>query len=104
MKIARTLVLTCVLLGTGLVQAYAFNMTGIWNGRWDCRVQENGTFIFIKNPTSVMKITHKGSTVHVDLDNGSFHYSGWARANNGNPNQGATTVVECQTDPTSSVS
>lgn len=103
MRSARTLVLTCILFGVGVVQAHAFNMTGIWRGRWDCRVQENGTFTIIKNLHSVMKITHTGSTVYVDLDHGSFHYSGWARANNGNANRGATTVVECRTSPTSPV-
>jgi hypothetical protein len=103
MRSARTLVLTCVLFGAGIIQAHAFNMTGLWKGRWDCRAQQNGTFQIFGNPSSVLKITQTGSAVYVDLDNGSYHYSGWAGTNNKNADRGATTVVECRTDPTSPV-
>jgi len=102
-RTARALVLLCVLFGAGVIQAHAFNMTGTWGGQWTCRVQENGTFTIIANPSSVLKITHTGSTVFVDLDNGLYHYSGWAGTDNTNVDRGATMVVECRTNPASRV-
>jgi hypothetical protein len=104
MKIARTLVLLCAFFATGASQVHTFNMTGTWEGRWDCRVLENGIFTTLSNPFSIMKITHVGSIVYVDLDNGSYRYRGWAGAEKKKPNRGATTVVDCQTSPESRLS
>jgi len=103
MRTARTIVSVCVFLGAGVIQAHAFNMTGTWKGTWTCRVQHDGTATTIANQASVMKITQVGPAVHVDLDNGEFHYSGGARTDNENADRGATTVVECRTNPASAV-
>lgn len=101
MRITQALFFAAVLLGAGVLQAHAFDMTGTWKGKWTCRVQENGTPITIANNASIMKITQIGSSVHVDLDGGEFLYNGWAGADNDNADRGATTVVECRTKPRS---
>ena len=103
MRTTSILVAVGVLLGVGAIQVHAFNMTGTWKGTWTCRVQHDGTATTIANQASTMKITHVGSAVYVDLDNGEFHYSGWARTDNENADRGATTAVECRTNPASAV-
>jgi hypothetical protein len=103
MKTSGMIAAVGALLGFGVLQAHAFNMTGTWKGTWTCRVQRDGTATTIANQASVMKITQVGSTVNMDLDNNEFHYSGWARTDNENADRGATTVVECRTNPSSAI-
>jgi hypothetical protein len=103
MRTVCIIVAVGALLGVGALQAHAFNMTGTWKGTWSCRVQHDGTATTIANQTSVIKITQVGSAVNMDLDNNEFHYSGWARTDNENADRGATTVVECRTNPASAV-
>jgi len=103
MRTTEVLLAAGFLLASGAIQAHAFNMTGTWKGTWSCRVQRDGTATTIANQASVLKITQVGSAVHVDLDNGQFHYNGWARTDNENADRGATTVVECRTNPASAV-
>jgi len=102
MKIWSSLAIAFLLLGMGSLEANAwFNLTGVWEGIWTCRVQIDGSPTIIKNKFSVMKITHTDSEVNVDLDNDEWHYHGWAAANNQNADKGATTFVECRTSPAS---
>lgn len=103
MKIRGIPLAVSFLLIGGVLQAHAFNMTGTWKGTWTCRVQRDGTATTIANQSSVIKITQVGSAVNMDLDNNEFHYSGWARTDNENVDRGATTVVECRTNPASAV-
>ena len=104
MRRARILAFVCLFVGIGALQAHAFDLTGTWEGKWTCRAQINGAPSTIANDDSVMKITQLGPDGYVDLDNGTYHYSGWAAADNDNDKRGATTVVDCDTNPRSEFS
>ena len=101
MRTTQALFFAVVLLGVGVSQAHAFDMTGTWKGTWTCRVQKDGTPTTIANNSSIMKITQIGSAVHMALDDGLFLYNGWAGTDNENADRGAATLVECRTNPQS---
>jgi len=81
--------------------APVFDLTGTWTGKVTCTFQDNGVSEKVPFP-STMTISQNGNAINVLVDSGSagsFAYGGWAQVNAKKSNKGATTFVECQTNP-----
>jgi hypothetical protein len=82
------------------------NLTGTWEGKYTCKVLQNGVPIKFTNmdsvgtPISILKITHTATALNAGLDAG-FHYAGFAAAQVNDSTKGAATFVECSTTPAS---
>mgnify|MGYP001500426521 CR=1 FL=1 len=76
--------------------AHAFDLTGHWTGKWNCK-GFNGTKFTDSETLSGLAITQAGDTIAATIDYGDFFYNGTPVTDAAKPEQGEAVLLACPT-------
>lgn len=80
-------------------QAFAFDLTGTWAGKWSCTGFDGAKFTS-GNKESTLLVAQVGNVFSADIDGGEFRYNGGAIPDAAKPlEKGEAVMNSCGTDP-----